>query len=76
MRTISTSLERTPDIKIASASKPPGSAFILNVELLEQIGKEILMARVQSTSSSGASIDLVGCGSRQRLLRQCGGVRK
>ena len=78
MRTISTSLERTPDINTASTSKPPGSAFILNIELLEQIDKEMLMASVQDTPSSGFSIDLVGCGSRQKTteaVRQCEGVR-
>ena len=78
MRTISTSLERTHDINTASASKPPRSAFILNVELLEQVGKGFLMARVQDTSSYGSSIDLVGCGSRQKTTEavwQCEGVR-
>ena len=77
-RTISTSLERTQDVNTASASEPPRSVFILNVELLEQIGKGFLMARVQNKSSSGSSIDLVGCGSRQKttLLGQCGSLRE
>ena len=70
MRTTSTSLERTPDINTASASKFPRNAFILTVKLLEQTGRGFLIAEILGSSSSGPLIELGGCGGQSRgLLR-------
>ena len=69
MHTISTSLERTLDINGASMSKAPRNDFILPIEVLQQTGRELQIARVYVSSSSGISIDWLGRDNCRSLVR-------